>query len=60
MNGIHLEAYVLEEQLRSRRGLVAIHCENGCPFQQRFMKLFTERVRALRLMLMKQKANIPY
>mmetsp|Transcript_81322 Transcript_81322/g.230406 ORF Transcript_81322/g.230406 Transcript_81322/m.230406 type:complete len:212 (-) Transcript_81322:31-666(-) len=43
LNGIHLEAYVLGGQLASRRAPVALHCEAGCPFQERFMALFTER-----------------
>ena len=42
MNGIHLEAYVLGRQLASQCGLVMLHCEGGCPFQQRFMSVFTE------------------
>jgi aryl-alcohol dehydrogenase-like predicted oxidoreductase len=43
MNGVHLEAYVLGGELESRRAPVALHCEAGCPFQARFMELFTER-----------------
>ena len=46
MDGIHLEAYVLGGQLASRRSPVALHCEKGCPFQARFMALFTERAAA--------------
>ena len=46
MNAIHLEAYVLGGQLKSRSALVALHCERGCPFQEQFMRAFTERAAA--------------
>ena len=46
MNAIHLEAYVLGGQLKSRSALVALHCERGCPFQEKFMRMFTERAAA--------------
>eukprot|EP00493_Phyllostaurus_siculus_P006825 UN06896 len=42
MNGIHLEAYVLSKQLREKRAPVALHCERGCPFQNCFMRRFTQ------------------
>ena len=38
MNGIHLETYVLDDQLAKRTAPVAIHCEAGCPFRCVFMK----------------------
>ena len=44
MDGIHLETYVLGNQLASGFAPVALHCEQGFPHQQRFMELFTERV----------------
>jgi len=41
MNGIHLETYVLSQQLNNKAALVALHCEKGCPFQESFMQRFT-------------------
>ena len=46
LNGIHIETYVLPRNLRERRAPVALHCEHGCPFQEQFIKLFTERAAA--------------
>ena len=46
MNGIHIEAYVLGEQLKSRSAPVMLHVEGGVPFQGRFMELFTERAKS--------------
>jgi peptide deformylase len=46
MDGIHLEAFVLGKQLEARTALVALHCERGCPFQERFMRAITERASA--------------
>ena len=43
MNGIYLEAYILGQQIESENALVALHCEGGCPFQNQFMQLMTER-----------------
>ena len=46
MNGIHFEAYILGGQIQQEKALVALHCEGGCPFQQQFMDLMTERFQA--------------
>ncbi|GMH76831.1 hypothetical protein TrST_g11407 [Triparma strigata] len=46
MNGIHIEAYVLGKQLKSRSAPVMLHAEGGVPFQGRFMELFTERAKS--------------
>ena len=46
LNGIHIETYVLSRQLAERRAPVALHCERGCPFQPKFMQLFTQRAAA--------------
>lgn len=49
LDGIHLEAYVLSPQLRSRAAVVALHCECGwpCQFRKRFVELVTERARPI-------------
>lgn len=44
MNGIHLETYVLGQQLRSRIAPVALHCEGGCPFRADFIKSFVRKL----------------
>jgi hypothetical protein len=47
MNGIHLEAYVLDNQIKSKEGVVALHCENEWPleFRKEFIPQITERIR---------------
>ena len=46
MNGIHFETYILSKQLAEKLTPVALHCERGCPFQEKFMRLFTESLSA--------------
>jgi hypothetical protein len=47
MNGIHLEAYVLDDQINSKEGIVALHCESEWPleFRKEFVSQLTERIR---------------
>lgn len=45
MNGIHLETYVMDDQLHTGYAPVCVHCEGGFPKQREFVKLFTERAR---------------
>ena len=45
MSGIHLETYVMDQQLRTGYAPVCLHCEGGFPKQREFMELFTERAR---------------
>jgi len=46
MNGLHLEAYVLSQQLERRQALVALHCESGWPleFRKKFGPLLKTRI----------------
>ena len=43
MNGIHFEAYILGKQVQDEEALVALHCERGCPFQEKFQQIMTSR-----------------
>ena len=45
MNGIHLETYILETQLRNCSAPVALHCEGGCHFREKFMQLMLSRAK---------------
>lgn len=47
MNGIHLEAYILDKQIKSKQAVVALHCESGWPieFRQKFVPQLSERIR---------------
>ena len=45
MNGIHLETYVLDGQIAMGCAPVALHCEGGYPNQQRFAKVFRNRIK---------------
>ena len=47
MNGIHIEAYVLEGQIQSRHGVVALHCEGGWPinFRRQFVPQMSNKIR---------------
>eukprot|EP00756_Hemistasia_phaeocysticola_P008301 Hpha_TRINITY_DN14576_c0_g1::TRINITY_DN14576_c0_g1_i1::g.46723::m.46723 len=45
MNGIHIELYVLDGQIARRKAPVCLHCEGGCAFQSRFLKLMGQRAR---------------
>ena len=47
MNGIHLEAYVLDRQIQSRHGVVALHCEGGWPinFRRQFVPQISNKIR---------------
>eukprot|EP00574_Skeletonema_japonicum_P012607 CAMPEP_0201736812 /NCGR_PEP_ID=MMETSP0593-20130828/40657_1 /ASSEMBLY_ACC=CAM_ASM_000672 /TAXON_ID=267983 /ORGANISM="Skeletonema japonicum, Strain CCMP2506" /LENGTH=250 /DNA_ID=CAMNT_0048230653 /DNA_START=71 /DNA_END=823 /DNA_ORIENTATION=+ len=47
MNGIHLEAYILDTQIQSKQAVVALHCESGWPldFRQKFVPQLSERIR---------------
>lgn len=46
LDGIHLETYVLSDQLKSQHAVVALHCEGGWPksFRSQFMRHMTERI----------------
>jgi len=46
MNGIHLEAYVLNKQIQAKEAVVALHCESGWPleFRQKFVPQISERI----------------
>lgn len=47
MNGIHLEAYVFDKQIKSKQAVVALHCESGWPleFRRNFVPQLSERIR---------------
>lgn len=47
MNGIHIEAYVLDGQIQSRHGVVALHCEGGWPinFRRQFVPQMSNKIR---------------
>eukprot|EP00986_Skeletonema_menzelii_P016010 scaffold13279_cov155-Skeletonema_menzelii.AAC.5 len=47
MNGIHLETYVLDKQIKSKEAVVALHCESEWPleFRRKFVPQITERIR---------------
>ena len=47
MNGIHLEAYVLDKQINAKEAVVALHCESEWPleFRTKFVPQITERIR---------------
>lgn len=47
MNGIHLEAYILDKQIKSKQAVVALHCESGWPleFRRKFIPQLSERIR---------------
>ena len=47
MNGIHLETYVMDDQLQMGYAPVCIHCEGGFPKQREFMLFFIEQARPL-------------
>ena len=47
MNGIHLETYVMDDQLQMGYAPVCVHCEGGFPKQHEFMLFFTEQARAI-------------
>ena len=47
MDGIHLETYILENQIECGFAPVALHCERGCPFQKQFMQKMSEKAESI-------------